>query len=199
MAVELRTVTISLNPKPNASRNPLRNFRFFYLGVNMNTMKNNSGFTIIEVMVSVGIMLVFLPFAASMLTNSQLLASYSKHKIQAAYAAQQIIETQRQKPFVIVLPGFPQTIGPNSVILDTKGNYSNPTCANSNVFCGNSTITITPAQYTSTSGVKTNSPYVDHYVVAITWVESFNVLNVIKQVPFTEYYAEDIANDPMLN
>ena len=50
-------------------------------------------------------MLIFLPFAASMLTNSQLLASYSKHKIQAAYAAQQIIETQRQNPFSVIVAG----------------------------------------------------------------------------------------------
>ena len=67
----------------------------------MNKISNTkSGFTLVEVLVSVGIMLIFLPFAASMLTNSQLLASYSKHKIQAAYAAQQIIETQRQNPFL---------------------------------------------------------------------------------------------------
>ena len=58
-------------------------------------LKNKKGFTLVEEIVSVGIMVIFLPFAASMLTNSQLLASYSKHKIQAAYVAQQLIETER--------------------------------------------------------------------------------------------------------
>src|SRR6202167_1172053 len=94
-----------------------------------------SGFTLVEVLISVGIMLVFLPFAASMLTNSQLLASYSKHKIQAAYAAQQIIETERQNAFISLSPGQSQVIGPSSVILDTKGNYANANCNNTNIYC----------------------------------------------------------------
>ena len=144
---------------------------------------------------SVGIMLIFLPFAASMLTNSQLLASYSKHKIQAAYAAQQIIETQRQNAFVSLLAGQSQVIGPSSVVLDTKGNYVNANCANTNIYCGTVLITITPTVYTNSSGVKTTSSTVDHFVVSISWSE--NILKL--KVPMTETYAEDIANDPMLN
>ena len=154
-----------------------------------------SGFTLVEVLVSVGIMLIFLPFAASMLTNSQLLASYSKHKIQAAYAAQQIIETQRQNAFVSLLAGQSQVIGPSSVVLDTKGNYANANCANTNIYCGTVLITITPTVYTNSSGVKTTSSTVDHFVVSISWSE--NILEL--KVPMTETYAEDIANDPMLN
>ncbi len=155
-----------------------------------------SGFTIVEVLVSVGIMVIFLPFAASMLTNSQLLASYSKHKIQTAYAAQQIIETQRQNPFITLSPGQSKTIGPASAILDTKGNYANTNCSsNPNIFCGTAVITVTPAVYTNSSGTKVTSSTVDHFVVTITWTE-----NILKsQVPMTETYAEDIANDPMLN
>jgi len=155
-----------------------------------------SGFTIIEVLVSVGIMLIFLPFAASMLTNSQLLASYSKHKIQAAYAAEQIIETQRQNPFRVIAPGSSVTIGPGAVVLDTKGNYVNTNCnTNPNLFCGTATIVVTPATYTNLAGLKSISTTVDHYVVTINWNEK-----IIKiQAPMTETYAEDIANDPMLN
>jgi type II secretory pathway pseudopilin PulG len=150
-----------------------------------------SGFTIVEVLVSVGIMIVFLPFAASMLTNSQLLASYSKHKIQAAYAAQQIIETQRQNPFSVII-----TPNPASVDLDTKGNYTNTNCStNPNLFCGTATMTMTPTVYTNSSGVKTTSTTVDHFVVAISWVEQ--IVNL--KVTMTETYAEDIVNDPMLN
>ena len=130
-----------------------------------------SGFTLVEVLVSVGIMLIFLPFAASMLTNSQLLASYSKHKIQAAYAAQQIIETQRQNPFLVTLaPGQSVTVSPapQSVVLDTKGNYTNTNCStNPNLFCGTATITVTPAVYTNSSGVQGHQHIPsDHFVVS---------------------------------
>ena len=136
-------------------------------------------------------MVIFLPFAASMLTNSQLLASYSKHKIQAAYAAQQIIETQRQNPFSTII-----TPNPASVVLDTKGNYTNTNCStNPNLFCGTATMTMTQAVYTNNSGVQTTSTTVDHFVVSISWVEQ--IVNL--KVPMTETYAEDIVNDPMLN
>jgi prepilin-type N-terminal cleavage/methylation domain-containing protein len=162
----------------------------------MNKICNTkSGFTLVEILVSVGIMLVFLPFAASMLTNSQLLASYSKHKIQAAYAAQQIIETQRQNAFVPLAAGQSSVLGPSSVILDTKGNYVNATCANANIFCGTVLVTITPAVYTNSAGTKTTSSLVNHFVVSINWSEQILSL----RVPMTETYAEDIANDPMLN
>ena len=160
-----------------------------------------SGYTIVEVLVSVGILIIFLPFAANMLTNSKLLASFSKHKIQAAYAAQQIIETERQSPFIILAAGQSQTIpaaGANAVILDTKGNFSYNTCNNANAgaFCGTSVIKVTPAVYTSTSGsAQPASTTVDHFVVTISWIEQ--VINL--QVPMTLTYAEDIANDPMLN
>jgi len=154
------------------------------------------GFTLVEVLVSVGIMVVFLPFAGHMLTNSQLLASYSKHKIEAAYAAQQIIETQRQNAFIVLAAGQSKTIGPSSVILDTKGSYVNLNCnTNTNIFCGTSLITVTPTVYTTPAGVKTTSALVDHFVVQIFWFEQ--IVNL--KISMTETYAEDIANDPMLN
>jgi prepilin-type N-terminal cleavage/methylation domain-containing protein len=154
-----------------------------------------SGFTLVEILVSVGIMLIFLPFAASMLTNSQLLASYSKHKIQAAYAAQQMLETERQSPFLVIAAGKSVTIGPANVVLDTKGNYNNTNCNNANIFCGTTVITVTPTVYTNSAGTKLTSATTDHYVIQIYWSEKiFKLL-----VPMTETYAEDIINDPMLN
>lgn len=156
------------------------------------------GFTLVEVLVSLGVLLVFLPFAASMITNSQLLSSYAKHKIQAAYAAQQIIETQRQtSPFIVLTAGQSKIIGPASVILDTKGNYNNLNCStNTSIFCGTATVTVTPTVYTSTTGVKgPASTVMDHFVVLINWNEQ--ILN--SKVAMSETYAEDVANDPMLN
>ena len=163
----------------------------------INLSNSKSGFSLVEVLVSVGIMLIFLPFAAGMLTNSQILASYSKHKIQAAYAAQQIIETRRQNAFLVVPAGQSVTIPIANVILDTKGNYSNTNCVNNtNIFCGTSVITVTPAVYTTMAGAaQPANTAVDHYVVKIYWNEK--IFNVI--FPMTETYAEDIANDAMLN
>jgi prepilin-type N-terminal cleavage/methylation domain-containing protein len=162
----------------------------------MSKLSNKSGFTLVEILVSMGIMLIFLPFAASMLTNSQLLASFSKHKIQAAYAAQQMIETQRQNTFLVIPAGHSVIIGPAAIALDTKGNYNNTNCnSNSNIFCGTTVITVTPTVYTSTTGVKTTSATTNHFAVQIYWSEKiFNVM-----VPITENYAEDVINDPMLN
>jgi hypothetical protein len=93
-------------------------------------------------------------------------------------------------------PGQISTIGPMSVILDTKGNYTNTTCgSNSNIFCGTTFITVTPSVYTNNLGITTTSTTTDHFTVTINWVEQILKL----QVPMTETYAEDIANDPMLN
>jgi prepilin-type N-terminal cleavage/methylation domain-containing protein len=162
-------------------------------------MTSKSGFTLVEVLVSVGILLIFLPFAASMLTNSQLLASYSKHKIQAAYAAQQIIETQRQIISSYFIP-TPLSAGQSKsftgfVMLDTKGNYTNTTCTTANIPCGIATITVTPAVYTNSAGTSVTSTTTNHFVVQISWAEQ--LVNI--PITMTETYAEDIANDPMLN
>lgn len=155
-----------------------------------------NAFTLVEVLISLGVLLIFLPFAASMMTNSRLLASYSKHKIEATYAAQQIIETQRQSPFIVLAAGQSQTIGPSALLLDTKGNYNNTNCnAGTTAFCGTVTITVTPAVYTNSLGVQTTNTAVDHYQITITWVEQILKL----KIPMTETYTEDIINDPMLN
>jgi prepilin-type N-terminal cleavage/methylation domain-containing protein len=154
-----------------------------------NSSISKKGFTLVEVLISTAIVAVFLPFAANMLLNSQLTASYSKHKIQAAYAAKQIIETQRQ---LAAHNGTISSQGSTSVILDTKGNYD----SNKNYFYGTSVITVTPAVYTSSSGVKTTSPNVDHVVVQISWKEQ--IAN--KKVTMTDSYAADIIfNDTMLS
>jgi len=175
--------------------------------------KKESGFTLVEVLVSIGILLIFLLFAASMLTNSQLLASYSKHKIQAAYAAQQLIETQRQQPISHFAP-YLATVNPvrtaiiGSVALDTKGNYANVNCGgNPNIFCGTATIAITPETYSTTmpNNTATYQPPVGlaytyntiaHVAVTISWTEQVLAL----KVPMNEYYAADIlVTDSMLN
>ncbi|MDE2027323.1 MAG: hypothetical protein KGK03_02940 [Candidatus Omnitrophica bacterium] len=165
----------------------------------MKRANSKDGFTLVEVLVTVGLVVLFLPVVGSALTSSQLAASLSKHKIQAAYAAQQIIEAQRQASFVVLSKGQSDTIGPSWVILDTKGNYNNTNTANcsiyntdNTIFCGQSVMTITPAVYTSTTGVQTTSSTTDHVVVQIYWNEN-------KYVHPSVTYAADIVNDTMLN
>ena len=63
------------------------------------------------------------------------------------------------------------------------------------VFCGTEVIKVTPAAYTNSSGITTTSAITDHFVVTINWNEQILGMSV----PMTETYAEDIANDPMLN
>jgi len=165
--------------------------------INNKHIKSEGGFTLVELLITVAIFLIFLPFAASMLFNSKLLASYAQHKMQAAYAAQQILETERQAAFITTATvAVPVIIGPNSVVLDTKGNYNNTTCAvGSSAFCGTSVITVTPTVYTSPGGTATTSTTVDHFLVKIYWNEKIGK----SFIPMTEYYAEDIANGTMLN
>ena len=99
------------------------------------------GFTLVEVLVSMGLMAAFLIPIGSVLVSSQYLASYAKHKIQAAYLAQLIIETaRRQLPFAQIV-NQPATKYP----LDTKGNYNNT----SNYFYATVVITVSQAVYTS--------------------------------------------------
>lgn len=160
--------------------------------------RTKSGFTLIEVLVSLGILLVLLPFAASMLTNSQLLASFSKHKVQAAFAARQIIETERQLGYTNggTYNNFSliqASQGTYPVTIDTKGDYNNSHPETH--LMGTATVAVTAAVYTNSSGAKFINHNVDHVLVTISWFE--HILNL--QVPMTAYLAEDIANDPMLN
>ena len=181
------------------------------------SFNSNSGFTLVEVLVTTAIVVVFLPFAASLLTNSQMLASFSKHRIQAAYVAQQLIETTRQQPLSYFAPQL-ATLNPTStpitgqVALDTKGDYSNINCStNPTLFCGNAVISVTPEVYVNSAGAKiypqaatytpaSGAPYtyysIAHVVVQISWNEQ--IIHI--SVPMTETYAADvIVDDPMLN
>ena len=160
-------------------------------------MKNNQGFSLVEVLISIAIMLTFLPYAASMMANSRLLSSYSKHKIQAAYLAEHTLEYERMIPYsgsgsynnFSNLKSVPTTL----VDLDTKGDFNqlNP----SSHFMANVTVTVTPAVYTNSLGVKTTNNAVDHVVVNVQWTE-----NILKaKITMNENYATDIIGDPMLN
>ncbi len=178
-----------------------------------------SGFTLAEVLVSAMIFVTLSLIVAATLINCQLLASIAKHKTQAAYAAQQIIETQRQQPlsyFAPYLAVVSPVVTPTnwSVVLDTKGNYAYTTIncgTNTNtLFCGSATLTITPEAYYNNGGVKTqyqatyqppvgvayNYYTIAHLAIQISWPEE--VLK--KKINMNEFYSADIiVNDNMIN
>ncbi len=81
--------------------------------------RSKSGLTLVEVLISIAIMLLLLTAATQTILNSQFLTSYSRHKAQAMYAAQQILEQQRQKSFSA---SSSQTTAP--VILDANSNFN---------------------------------------------------------------------------
>ena len=80
--------------------------------------KSGIGLTLVEVLVSIGVVTLLVISAVQTILSSQYLTSYSRHKIQAMFAAQQILEQQRQKTFSAASS---QTTVP--VILDVNGNF----------------------------------------------------------------------------
>jgi len=177
--------------------------------IKMTVSKN--GFTLVEVLITVGITLALIPIVITLLINCQVLSSIAKHKVEAAYAAQQTIETQRQEPISYFAPRLatqnavsPAIVG--LVPLDTKGNYSNVNCnTNPNIICGTETITIKPETF---SGLQSN--YTAVYQPAIGSAITYNIIAHINvQISWFEiglnrtisesYAADFIVNDPMLN
>jgi len=169
-----------------------------------------SGSTLVEVLVTTLLLVAFVPMVLSALTSSQYLASFAKHKLQAAYVAQQNIETQRQiiATYFTPTPVTQSTTQP--IVLDTKGNYNPVTCTtysppNNNapfnkppyyyLPCANMVIAVAQASYTTTGGVTTNSGTTERFTVTITWIEQ----GLTSKIPVTETYVEDIVNDNMLN
>ena len=145
-----------------------------------------SGFTLVEVLVSTALVIMFLPVIGTLLINSQQLASIAKHKIQAAYLAELIIEKERQLPFANITS---QTA--TNYPLDTKGNYN----SSAGYFYATVVITVGPAVYTSTTGATSINANIDHVALQISWIEQRGK----SPVTITENYTGDIANDKMLN
>ncbi len=61
---------------------------------------SRDGLTLVEVLVSIAIVFVLVGAITQSILSSQFMTSLSRHKIQAMYASQQMIEHQRQKTFV---------------------------------------------------------------------------------------------------
>ncbi len=138
-------------------------------------LNSKNGVTLVEVLVSIAIVLVLLTAAAKTILNGQFLTSYARHKTQAMYAAQQLLEQQRWLAFSTTSS---QTTAP--VILDTYGNYS----SSAGYFYGTAITTITNID-----------AYRNHVTIEIDWPEQI----LSGKVMMKEYFATNIANDPISN
>lgn len=133
------------------------------------------GISLVEVLVSIAIVLIFLLAAATTIINGQFLTSYAKHKLQATYAAQQILEQTRRLTFANIVS---QASTP--ITLDTQGTYN----TTADDFLGNVIITVISLD-----------AYRKQVQVQINWKEQV----LATKIDMREYYSTNIANDPVPN
>ena len=101
----------------------------------MKTIRNlENGLTLVECLFSMALAVIILTAAAGVIINSQILSSLARHKVQATYVAQQILEQQRRTPFPSIV-SLPSAV----VTLDTNGTYNN----SADDFVGNRVVTVT--------------------------------------------------------
>lgn len=132
-----------------------------------------SGLTLVEVLVSILLIVILLTAAATTILNSQFLSSYSKHKIQAAYVAQQILEQERR----LGLAGMSSQ--PSAVVtLDTKGTYG----TTADDFLGNRVITVT-----------SGGAFRKMVQVEVNWQERFGTGKVTMREYFTSTFTDESA------
>ena len=134
---------------------------------------HKKGFTLVEVVISCFLIAIaFISFEAIIYTQ-QYFISYSKHKLQAIYAARTVLDMQRVAGFPYIVnqqflpPAYNGCNMPNAAVTVTVlPPYNDPTCS-----------------YRKTVQVK------------VSWNENISSVPVIKQ----EFLTTDIANEPQLN
>jgi len=142
-------------------------------------LKSQKGFTLVEVLISLCIFLIVCLSFASALVTSMYLSSYMKHRVQAMYWAQRLLEEERRISFnnIVSLPT-------SSISLDTKATFGNT----ADDFTGNRIITVTDVDTAVTN------MYRKHVQVEINWTERILGGNVKSQ----EYCSTDIANESQI-
>ncbi len=133
------------------------------------------GFTIAEVLISVSVIALVLVAFLGVLVISQEIASYSRHKVQAMYAAQRIVEEQRRLAFATLASQASAAIS-----IDTRGTFN----TTADDFMGTRRITVT-----------TLDTYRKRLAVEVDWIEHTFRGNVTMR----EFCTTDIANEPQLN
>lgn len=143
-------------------------------------LKSQKGFTLVEVLISLFIFLIVCLSFASALVTSMYLCSYMKHRVQAMYWAQRLLEEERRIPFANIV----SQLSPVTISLDTKATFNVTT----DDFTGNRIITVTDVDKAVTN------MYRKHVQVEINWMERVLGGNVKRQ----EYCSTDIANEPQI-
>ncbi|MEI7751026.1 MAG: prepilin-type N-terminal cleavage/methylation domain-containing protein [Candidatus Omnitrophota bacterium] len=142
-------------------------------------MERQKGFTLVEVLISLCIFLVVCLSFASALVTSMYLSSYMKHRVQAMYWAQRILEEERRIPFnnIVSQPSSP-------ISLDTRGTFT----VTGDDFIGNRIITVTNVDMAVTN------MYRKKVQVEVNWTERILGGNVQRQ----ENCSTDIANESQI-
>lgn len=133
------------------------------------------GLTLFEVIIAAVIVVILVVAGAGTLLSSQTLSAFARHKLQAAYAAGQILEQERRRDFSSIVN---RTM---AVTLDTKGTYN--TAADD--LTGSANITVV--------NIDSERKKVQ---VGVSWAE--RVLTG-RNVTVREFYATTIADEDEIN
>ncbi|MFA5085329.1 MAG: hypothetical protein WC482_03090 [Candidatus Omnitrophota bacterium] len=144
--------------------------------MNMN-LRSSRGFSLAEAVVSVSVLGMIWLAAVDAMIVGEYSASCARHRVQAAYIAQQAIENLRKIPYDIMASS-----GPTAVVIDSRGTPDN----NNDNFNGIQTITVDAEAY---------GTYYKRVAVNIRWNEMF--FGRVRQV--SEYCITYIANEPQIN
>ena len=138
-------------------------------------LRSQKGFTLVEVMISFSFLTVTLLSFYAILISNAYMTSYNRHKLQAAFAAQRILEEQRRATFANLVSA---NLG--AVSVDTKGTFN----TTADDLMGAAVLTVTNLDI-----------YRKRAQVEVNWPER----SALGAVTMREYYATDIANEPQLN
>lgn len=141
----------------------------------MSVLKKDGGFTVIEIIVSmILIPLIWLAISTALSVNTMLISEY-KHRAQAVFVAQGILDTLRAGNYVDIVPVINQPI-----TIDTRG-----TVVTTDDLLGNINVLLV-----------TSAAYYSHYkkvTVSVNWDEN-TVGAGVKNI--TETLATYISDDP---
>ncbi len=136
---------------------------------------SSNGFTLVEALTSILILALVWVAVAGSIISYKYIASYSKHKVQAVFVAQRILEEKRRQTFSTLAN---QNYG--AVSIDTRGTFN----TSADDLMGTAAVTVTNID-----------TYRKKVLVQVSWQEKSPIGVVTK----SEFCATDIANEPQLN